>query len=199
MTIGISLAVEGYTDEGVAHAILSRSGLAVARTFGKRGRPHLLKRLGGYNAAARRGPWFVLVDLDRDSCAADARRNWLPNPEVGMCFRIAVPEVEAWLLADQDRIASFLGVPHSNVPSQPEQLADPKLTILSLARGSRKRDIRTGLVPRDGSRAQVGPTYASDLRAFAVSQWRPAAAAANAPSLARCLRGVEQLAARLAK
>lgn len=144
-------------------------------------------------------PWFVLVDLDRDKCAAEASRRWLPEPVRQMCFRIAVPEVEAWLMADYDQVASFLGVSAARVPANPEGLSDPKATLLDLARASRRRDIRTGLVPRDGSGSRVGPTYASDLRHFAVSQWRPLVASANAPSLARCLARVEAMAHRLTR
>jgi hypothetical protein len=104
---------------------------------------------------------------------------------------------EAWLLADAEKIAEFLGISKTLVPLNPEHLQDPKGTIITLARRSRKRDIRKGLAPRPNSGASVGPTYASDIREFARSQWRPLVAAQYAPSLQRCLERVRELAAAL--
>lgn len=55
-----------------------------------------------------------------------------------MCFRIAVREVEAWLLADAEQAAGFLAVPLARIPAEPETLPDPKATLIALAGRSRK-------------------------------------------------------------
>jgi hypothetical protein len=193
--MGVSVGVEGQSDQGVASAIIKSCGLSVAGYFGNHGKHSLLKKLPGYNAAAMHSPWIVLVDLDKDGPCPGAKCNeWLPNPSPLMCFRIAVREMESWLLADREEIARFLGVPESRIPAQPETLDDPKATLISLASRSRKRDIREGLVPRPGSGRSVGSTYASDISSFARTQWRPSVAAEAAPSLARCISRVQQLA-----
>jgi hypothetical protein len=70
--------------------------------------------------------------------------------------------------------------------------------MVNLARKSRKRTIREGLVPAPGSGANVGPTYASDLRNFAKEAWRPAVASRRAPSLDRCLTRAAELRAAVA-
>ncbi|HEY2576533.1 MAG TPA: hypothetical protein VGI74_09525 [Streptosporangiaceae bacterium] len=194
----VYVGVEGFTDEGVASAIVRSCGLSVHAYYGRHGKDDLLKKLPRYNEAAALIPWIVLVDLDDDGpCPGQKCADWLPTPAKLMRFRIVVRKAEAWLLADAERIAEFLAVSRALIPLNPEELQDPKETIISLARRSRKRDIRKGLVPRSNSGASVGPTYASDIREFARSQWRPLVAAQCAPSLQRCLEHVRELAAAL--
>lgn len=194
----VSIAVEGLSDVGVVRAILRECGAETHLIVGRSGKNRLLGNLAGYNASAQRQPWLVLLDLNGDfTCAPAARARWLPLPSAQMCFRIAVTEVEAWLLADREQMARFLGVSESLIPTDPEALTDPKQETINLARKSRKREIREGLVPRMGSGASIGPTYASDISLFAESTWRPDVAAVNAPSLNRCLERLAALVARL--
>jgi hypothetical protein len=136
----------------------------------------------------------VLVDLNCDAdCAPILRGEWLPRVARLMCFRVAVREIEAWLLADRERFARFLGVPVARIPFEPETVADPKRFVVDLARRSNKREIREDLVPRPGSGRVVGPGYTSQLSDFVQRVWRPEAAAETADSLRRaldCLRRV---------
>ncbi|MFF4320157.1 hypothetical protein [Streptomyces sp. NPDC001568] len=195
----VTIAVEGISDEGAVRAILREFGLSVGMTQGKSGKSSLLKKLPAYNQAAKFMPWFVLVDMDSvDACVVAKVREWLPSPAELMTFRVAIAELESWLLADREAIADFLGVAVSKIPRNPDTLRDPKQEIINLARKSRRRDVREGIVPRQGSGASVGPTYASDIRDFGMRLWRPRIAAESSPSLARCLESVEQLANRIA-
>ena len=190
----VSAAVEGPADEAVLHRLADLAGLMLGTVYGKRGKQQLLQRLGGYNQAARRLPWVVLVDLDADAdCAVPFRASWLPKPSAGMCFRVAVREVEAWLLADREHIATFLSVPLGYVPSDPEALPNPKQTVVSLAARSRRRDIREDLVPRPGSGRVVGPAYTSGMIEFTERDWRPDVAAQSADSLRRCVDCLRRL------
>ncbi|MFD7681138.1 hypothetical protein [Streptomyces sp. NPDC060187] len=195
----VVIAVEGISDEGAVRSILRECGLSVGMVQGKGGKSALLKKLPSYNQAAKFMPWFVLVDMDSaDGCVVASVREWLPLPEDMMVFRVAVAEIESWLLADREAIADFLGISVSKIPRNPDSLQDPKQEIINLARKSRRRDIREGLVPRPNSGASVGPTYASDIRDFGLRLWRPRIAADESPSLARCLQRVEELAITLA-
>jgi hypothetical protein len=113
-----------------------------------------------------------------------------------MCFRIAVREVEAWLLADQERLSTFLKVATARVPSEPEAEHDPKRAMVDIARKSRKREIREDMVPRPGSGRTVGPAYASRLIEFVshpTTGWRPDIAAKRSDSLRRCLACMRKL------
>ena len=44
--------------------------------------------------------------------------------------------VEAWLLADTERIAAFLRIARVKVPGDPETLDNPKATMVALARAA---------------------------------------------------------------
>jgi hypothetical protein len=187
-------AVEGAVDEEVLRRLAAEVGAELADVVGLQGKGYLLQHLRGYNQAAQRTPWVVLVDLDRDAeCAAAARERWLPDPAPQMCFRVDVQAVEAWLLADREKLAGFLGVSAALVPKQPEALADPKRKVVGLARRSRKRAIREGMVPEPKSGQATGPEYARLLMGFVAKDWRPAVAARNADSLRRCRERMQEL------
>ena len=148
----ISSAVEGDLDHAVVRRLISHVGGEPGPVYGKAGKPFLRTRIGGYNNAARYGPWLVLVDLDNDAdCAPLLRAVWLPQPASHMCFRVAVRAVEAWLIADAETLADFLGVSPGRVPADPESLPHPKGVMINLARRSRRRSIRQDMVPSDGS------------------------------------------------
>lgn len=191
---GVTLAIEGPTDEIALQRVLGYLDIPHSITYGRRGKDYILERLAGYNNASRRSPWLVVVDLDQEGCPVAYARRCLPVPAAGMCFRIAVHEVEAWLLGDRQRVARFFSVPVGGVPSDPEDLANPKQFLVDLCRRSRRPAMRLDMVPREGSGRQVGPAYTARLVEFlshSTQRWRPEVAARHCPSLARamsCLR-----------
>jgi len=192
----VSAAVEGIVDEAVVRKLIVQAGGRPGTVYGKNGKPFLRRQIHGYNNAARRLPWMVLVDLDRDAeCAPPLCEEWVPDPALYLCFRVAVREVEAWLMADAESLASFLSVARSRIAADPEQLFEPKTEMINLARHSRRREIRKDMVPRERSRRQVGPAYASRLMEYVETKWRPEVAAQAAESLRRaidCLRRLIQ-------
>ena len=192
-SVTCSAAVEGDVDESVLRRAAQYAGLAVERVYGRKGKPHLKAGVSGYNSAAKHEPWLVLVDLDDDECPASLRQEWLPEQTDYMCLRVAVREVEAWLLADARNAAPFLGVSKSLLPKDADSVADPKATLVRLARRSRWRPIREGLVPLSGSGRQVGPLYVTRLRAFAAERWDPVVAAERSESLGRSLTALREL------
>jgi hypothetical protein len=192
--ISISSAVEGTVDEAVARRLISSAGAAPGPVYGKTGKPQLRRQIRGYGNAARFAPWLVLVDLDDESeCAPPLVREWLPLSAPLLCFRVAVRAIEAWLMADRESLAAFLGVARSRIPNSPEEVADPKRAIVNLARSSRRRAIREDMVPRLGSGRSVGPAYTSRLTDYVESHWRPETAAQRAESLARAIACLQRL------
>lgn len=191
----VSSAVEGPVDEAAIRRLIRRAGLIPGPVYGKNGKSYLRERIRGYNNAAHRSPWIVLVDLDRDAdCAPPLRALWLPDPAPYMHFRVAVRAVEAWLMADAESLADFLSVPLSRVPPHPESLADPKRSIVDLARHSRRKAIREDLVPRPGSGRSTGAAYTSRLVEYTDALWHPEAASERSDSLRRCLDRLQELA-----
>jgi len=192
----ISAAVEGLLDEAAVRKLITHVGATPGDVHGRQGKTFLRQRIAGYNHAARHAPWIVLVDLDRTAdCAPPLRAAWIPAPSAQLCFRVAVRKVEAWLLADRERLAEFLSVARSRLPHDPEQLDDPKVEMVNVARGSHRRAVRDDMVPRpEGGRA-VGPAYSSQLIEFITSHWRPAQAAECSDSLRRAIACLRRLAA----
>ena len=182
----IHCIVEGLVDEAAVRKLFSDLSLT-AGAFYHTSIPAFETRLRRFNEAARHTPWFALCDLDREECAPVRLRRYLPDPAHGMCFRIAVRTVEAWFLADREGMARFLRVAKGSVPVSPEEEPDPKSSLMALARRSRSRAIREGLVPIAGDRRSVGAEYALIMSEFARDHWSPRRAANRAPSLRRTI------------
>jgi hypothetical protein len=191
----VNVAVEGFTDEIVVRRILDFVGLQCGLVRGKNGKASLLKQLGKYNQAAQYAKWLVVIDLDNDAnCAPDYIQQLLPNPSTGMLLRIAVQEIEAWLLADRERLATFLGISIKHVPNEPDLETDPKVTLINLARRSRKTKLRDDIVPRQKNSHPIGPGYPGRILEFveySASRWRPDAAQENSDSLKRAITALQ--------
>jgi hypothetical protein len=190
-------AVEGLVDEAVLRRLIYHAGGTPETIYGKNGKQALRLRIYGYNRAARHYPWVVLADLNgEEECAPLLLNAWNLTPARWMCFRIAVREIEAWLMADRERFARFLSVHVNRVPEDPESLPDPKRMVVEIARQSRRADIRLDIVPPPGR--DTGPAYTSRMIQFTEDRhygWRPEAAQRRSASLQRSLRRIRELAA----
>jgi hypothetical protein len=193
-TVPVNLLVEGKIDEVVAARILAEARLSLGRVYGGGGKSAVVAELPKYNQAARFSPWVAVVDLDRDAeCAPPYVHAILPQSARYMQVRVAARAIEAWLLADAERLAQSLHIPESWVPVDPDSEPDPKTALVNLARRSRRRSIRDDLVPRAGSGARVGRGYSGRLIEFVCgteAPWRPRVAAQRSDSLRCCLEAV---------
>jgi hypothetical protein len=193
----ISFVVEGAIDAAVARKLIRSRGAIPRMERITRGKGTFMAVLPKYNAAARFQRWLAIRDLDHDADCAPAllQLHRLQHRDF-WSYRIAVREVEAWLMADRDAFADALGVRVAALPTQPEAIGDPKLAIVNLARRSRKRDIRLGLVPEEGAGITIGPEYAAWMSHFAEITWDPDRACETVviPSLVGALRSIESLA-----
>jgi hypothetical protein len=190
----ITVACEGPTDAAVLRRLLLWLGLSVGPAHIKKGKGQLDKRLIAYNEAAKLAPWLVVRDLDADAeCAPTLVRKLLPRPAPSMCFRLAVPQIEAWLLADRSGMAAFLGLNAARLPGAPDAIRNAKAELVQLARGSRYRQIREDLVPEPGLTRSVGPGYTARIIEFALETWSPDRAESASPSLASCIRALKRL------
>lgn len=190
----ISLLVEGRLDEAVAQKIVRYAGGLVGTTYGLRGINYIEERVRQFNEMSQGVPLLALVDftdIDID-CPVKVVRQWVPYRNPQMLFRVVVSEIESWLLADRIGIARFLGVRASQVPYHPEDLDDPKKSLVKLARSSRET-IKRGLVPEDPTQNDQGPGYTSIMREFVNEKWDIEIAAEHSDSLRRCLSAVHDL------
>jgi hypothetical protein len=194
--IPVSLAVEGPLDEQVLRQLLRQSGkpFAPGVCYGKRGKDNLRANMARFNHAAAHVPFIILTDLDHEDCPPGLISRWLPQGRnSNLLLRVAVREVESWLLADRKRFAEFLGVAVTKLPHQPDDCDDPKLLLMNLARRSNQRDIREDLVPAPGSTSKVGRNYVGQLTGFVTTNWRvDDATRLCSRSLDRAMRALEK-------
>lgn len=190
----LRIVVEGLADEAVARRLAEVSGFPVGPAYVKQGKQEVDPRLAAYAAASKFGPWLVLRDLDHDAdCAPSLLDRLLPDRPPGLLVRIPVRSVESWLLADHENLAAYLGLSKASLPAKPDELDQPKRTLVALAARSRRRQLRRDMSPGEASTAVVGPAYTSRVIEFASDLWMPQKAARRSPSLRRCLSALRKL------
>jgi hypothetical protein len=192
--IPIHLAVEDLLSERIARRLLEDSGrpFHVISVLSRGGYGYLKSKIAAFNQSANNHlAFFVLTDLDKAPCPSGLVHQWLPKTQSpNLLFRVAVREVEAWLIADTINFASFLGISVDKVPINPEALDDPKRTLIQLAAKAGRADRKRRIVPRSSSGSVQGQEYNSCLSEFVESHWNPSAASLNSQSLARCIHRI---------
>lgn len=192
----VRLLVEGYLDEALLRKAIGHfTGLEVNNCYGKRGNPYIRKKIADFSkAAGPRFPLVCLVDLDREDCVLRLIEQLLPGgAPPGFLLRVAVREMEAWLLADRDGMARFTGAPLDKIPPEPDACADPKREIVALVRQYGKPGLKKDIVPAAGSSAPVGPGYAPQIARFIHDVWNPDNALAHSRSFARAVQALRQI------
>jgi hypothetical protein len=191
----VHLAVEGRLDEEVLRKAIeqSRRPYQVMGCYGKKGKGDLNAKLPNFNRAARVSPWIVLRDLDQDAeCAPILVRRLLPHPHPNLLLRVAVREVESWLLADAVNLSKFLGVGQSRIAMHPDEIRNPKQELISIARGSQQREIQKAIVPRPGWSSKIGKDYNGKLIEFVLKHWDVHKARKKSPSLNKAMIALEK-------
>jgi hypothetical protein len=186
--IPLHLAVEDPLSEVVLRELLRQSGrnFAVGQCYQRGGFGFLKKSIRGFNNAAQGIPFAVLTDLDQYPCPTALITEWLPVPKrTNLLFRVAVHEVEAWLLADREAFAKFLGIRRDWIPANPDEILRVKEELIGLARRSRSRELKRDIVPPAGSTRKQGPDYNGRLSGFVQNYWSLERASRNSPSLQR--------------
>lgn len=194
------IATEDRLSETVAVRLIAETGHTVAAKIPKDRRKHagfgyLKTRLPDFILSCRGGVNFLLLtDLDTRPCPSDLLGDWLgaaKKPD-SLLLRVAVREVEAWVLADRPQFANWLGVAENIVPVTPEECLDPKGDLLKLAAKSKYRDLREGLLPKKDAASRVGLEYNDLLCEFVAEKWRIEEASQLAPSLERAIRRLRE-------
>lgn len=187
-----------YEDElsgAVIDRILAtyRPDISIQKSVPSYGFGKIKKNLLRYNKTANPSfPYFILTDLDTAICAPQLIDDWtkhIPlNPN--LLFRVAVREVESWILADRENIAKYLGISVSKIPLDTDSIPDPKQLICNLARKSKKKTVRKGIPPKDQYAAQ-GYDYNAILGYFIQNVWNISNAIECSSSLKRTVERLE--------
>lgn len=192
--IPMTLAVEDALSEAVLRTILQQSNQAfiVSTCLRKNGYGYLKKILPGLNYAAQGMPYLVLTDLDNAECPLALISNWLNQPKHhNLMIRVAVREVEAWLLAHREAFSEFLGISIDLIPKNVDEIADPKQFLINLVRRSRKKLLKESIVPALNSTAHIGKDYNAPLIEFVSQKWQAESAKDYSPSLARTIKTIK--------
>jgi len=194
--IYLTLAVEDVLSEVVTRKLIEQTqkNYRVTQCLRKGGFGYLKSKINAFNKAATGLPFFVLTDQDSaNECPPDKIENWLKQPRnPNLIFRIAVMEVESWVMADRKAFARFLSIPLTRIPRDTDSIPDPKEFLISLARKSRSSRLRADLVPPRGATSKQGPDYNNQLTRFVMGNWDAHAARNNSKSLNRAFVRLEE-------
>lgn len=182
----IAIATEDQLSEAIALRLIAevKAPHRVALKLGKTGNGYLRSKMSSWCQMAQHQVMFVLTDLDRANCLVEFRDQWLvAEAPRNLLLRIAVREVESWVLADHVAMRALMGA-KGVLPVAPDELADPKQSLLRLAKGA-PRQVRDDLLKAIGGNLAQGLGYNARLSAWVNSDWCPQRAAERSPSLAR--------------
>ncbi len=170
----------------VSHA---RPQLSIRSVEVTRGNTRIAASIGKYARASQAGvAHIILTDLDRVACPPSLIAEWnVPEVPGYLLFRVAVREVESWLLADNTGLAKFLGIPASKISMQPDEVNDPKENLMNLVRRCRNKRLKQDILPETGSTAKKGVFYNERFGRFVRIDWNLERAAKLSPSLNKAL------------
>jgi hypothetical protein len=191
--IPISIAVEDNLSEMVVRSLLRQSGkkFIINACYGKKGSGYLKKSIEGFNKAARVKPFLILTDLDKTECAPSLIGDWLGHTKSdNLLFRIAVREVESWVMAHRKAFSSYFKVPEEIIPLKPDEIDNPKLQLMEIVKKSKIREYKEAIIPSSNSTATIGPNYNAVLGDFVANKWNAEKAVKYSPSLLRAVIAV---------
>lgn len=194
----IALATEDALSEAIGLKLLAEipSSYQVNHLLRKDGSGYLRSRMASWQQMAQRQVVLILTDLDQISCPLALRQAWhgKASPHANLLLRIAVREVESWVLADHEAITQLMGT-KAKLPAQPDELPDPKRHLLEIAKRA-PRSIRQDLVKESGVVTRQGIGYNARLTHWVETTWSPERAASRSPSLQRTRHRLQELAQR---
>jgi hypothetical protein len=194
LPIYINIVFEDLLSEAVIERLLTHETdrFVIDKRLPGRGCGYIQSKINIFVQASIVQPFFILMDSDRESCAITVLNNMVPhNQRRQSClFRIAVHEVESWLLADRKGFSNLLGIPCTMIPVNPESIEDPKQYLINLAKKSRFRNVRDDLVPASNTSAIQGRGYNQFLTRFVRDIWDIKAASLHSESLRRAINAV---------
>ena len=195
----VALATEDALSEAIGQRLVDETTgpLTISMFLRRNGFGYLKSKIRNFCELARRMPVLLITDLDNEQCpmtliGAWSRHEVLPDQ---LIFRVAVRQIESWLLADREGLASFLKVSVQRLPGNPDGLTDAKRFLLQLASRA-PRQIRDELVADRNAMAAQGLGYNALLSSFVRSRWNPSSAASRSDSLARARTRLTEVAMR---
>lgn len=160
------------------------------------GNGYLRSKMSNWCQLSTLYPVVVITDLDNSACPGALLDHWYgaqTRPD-NLLLRVAVRQIEAWLLADHKAMRGLLGK-NQKLPPKPDVLPNAKQYLLQVAQ-SAKREVRMELVAAQGAGASQGIGYNAVLSHMVANDWSPIEAANRSESLMRALHRLKELAKR---
>ena len=196
----VALATEDVLSEAVGKRLLIDAGYHIdpSPILRKNGFGYLRSKMDSWCEIAQRKPILLITDLDTASCPVDLRATWIGNrkPTKNLVLRVAVREIEAWLMADHLAFRTLIGK-RGTLPPNPDLLPDPKQYLLRLVEKQASREIREDMVANVRAIASQGIGYNSRLSQFATTLWNPERAGTRSKSLQKARSRITELIARM--
>lgn len=193
--IQVALAIEDDLSRAIGLRLLAELPIPLTPNLilQKGGFGYLKSGMKSWREISQRQIVLILTDLDRVACPLALRADWLGEtpPPANLLLRIAVREVESWVLADHDAMRKLIGS-KGTLPPLPDNLPDPKQHFLKLAKFA-PRKIRQDLVKETGAVASQGIGYNACLTEWVQSVWSPERASKRSPSLERTRKRLREL------
>lgn len=192
----VILVVEDKLSDAVSTKILRHFDIEIVQRVIYKGNSYLQRKAQSYNQAAHQECGvFMLTDLDSpEICPPTLIRSWVKgNLNRWFLLRVAVMEVESWIMADRQTVSEFLAIPTNRIPHNTDEIPSPKEFLVSLARRSKNTTLRKALVPaRNDKTAKTGNEYNPRLIQFVREHWDLERAASASPSLKRTVDRIRQ-------
>lgn len=196
---GIALATEDYLSEIVCLRLLKEleGKLTPQLLLRKGGSGYLKSNIRKWCELSNTLPVLILTDLDNTKCPLLLIQSWLEKDKKpdNLLIRVAVREIESWLIADYEAIQDFLNS-KERLSVKPDEIQDPKQYLLNLAKKA-PRQIRDDLVQVNKGSIRQGLGYNNLLAKFVTETWDPERAAARSPSLAKARMRLSDLSNKL--
>lgn len=196
----VALATEDALSEAVGKRLLIDAGytLTPSPLLRRNGFGYLRSKMDSWCEMAKRKPVVLLTDLDASPCPVELLRNWKGTRRIpgNLVLRVAVREMESWIMADHDALRTLVG-DRGSLPPAPDTLADPKQYLLRLVARQARRRIREDLVAENGAIASQGIGYNARLSELVATVWSPARAAQRSESLRRARLRLSELVDRM--
>lgn len=196
----ITIATEDELSEVVACRLVDEflDKYRVNQKLGKTGNGYLKANCIKFNNMARRTAVFMITDLDRIESIQLLKESWFGKKELheNLIFRVAVREIESWLIADGIAMKKLLSNGANNLERSPDNLRYPKNYLLRRALRAPK-SIKADLVVKKQNNLLQAIQYNNRLCQFVKESWCPNRAAENSNSLSRAILRLRELNARV--
>lgn len=196
----IRIVVEDELSEAVVKKIIydnTKISDLNFQTIGKRGRGKIKNRVNEFNNQSEALYFVILIDLNSDPCAPELIREWFKHPiRKNLIFRVAVREVEAWILSDIDAISRYFNMNKDLVYKEvgnPDLLTDPKKKLLSIVNRSKNKSLKKDIVKQQGTILLQGSAYNTILSDFVLYNWESDRARVKSTSLNRAILAIKTL------